>query len=199
MKLYGSIASPFARKLRIFLNELAETKPEARCEFVAIDFFNADRQKLRDLSPVMRVPVLEFEGKTLFDSRVIFNDLVTRGLHPTLNWDQQNLLSIIDGVMDSYVNIVLLKRSKMELDPKSVLGTSHGERISLSLAALEKAVSKNQFQKWDFLAISLYSLMDWAIFRELNDFKEYPSLLKFYAAQKERPSVQATDPRRTVA
>jgi len=195
MKVYGSIASPFARKLRIVFNELESKIPQAKCEFVAIDFFNADRQKLKELSPIMKVPVLEWDGKILYDSRVIFNELVSRGWLPAFNWDQQNTLSIIDGVMDSYVNILLLRRSKMDLDPTSVLGTSHGERISLSLAVLEKAVEKNQFQNWDFLAISLYALIDWAIFRELNQFKEYPALLKFYAAQKNRPSIQATDPR----
>ncbi len=188
MKLYGSLTSPYVRKLRLLTN----------FDLVAMNIYEADREKLKKISPVMKIPVLEIDGAYLYDSRVIFNELVNRGLHPQLNWERQNLLSVIDGAMDSLINRFLLKRSNIELDPTSVLGRSHGDRLSLSFAHLEEAAGKEKFEEWDFPSMSLYALMDWSLFRELQSYEKFPSLVKFHAAQSHRPRVAETDPRRAV-
>jgi len=81
MVLYGSQTSPFVRRLRLLL-------PEDSYEFRSVDIFNsAERQKLKELSPLLKIPILEFDKQILWDSRVIFNFLCQKGYHTPLTWD----------------------------------------------------------------------------------------------------------------
>src|SRR3989344_569776 len=66
MKLYGSLTSPYVRKLRILLREKGIS-----CEFVQADAWAADSPVPR-LNPLGKVPVLERDdGSALYDSPVI--------------------------------------------------------------------------------------------------------------------------------
>ncbi|MEK7796766.1 MAG: glutathione S-transferase N-terminal domain-containing protein, partial [Pseudomonadota bacterium] len=56
MKLYGSLTSPYVRKLRILLRE-----KDIPCEFVQADAWAADSPVPR-LNPLGKVPVLEREA-----------------------------------------------------------------------------------------------------------------------------------------
>lgn len=195
MKLYGSLTSPYARKLRLLFSDILKG---SNLDFVVLDIYQKDRDKLREISPVLKIPVLQDNGESLFDSRVIFNHFVGKGLHPKLDWKRENLLTIIDGAMDSLINRFLLKRSNIELDPKSVLSISHTERLTLSFAHLEKATAEKEFENWDYVSMSLFCLLDWVAFRELYDLKPFSSLVKFHSLQIKRPSVIETDPRKSV-
>ena len=70
MKLYGSLTSPYVRKLRILLREKGIS-----CEFVQADAWAADSPVPR-LNPLGKVPVLERDdGSALYDSPVILEYL----------------------------------------------------------------------------------------------------------------------------
>ena len=74
MKLLGTPASPFTRRVRIVAAELGEP----------IDWVDtatdAGQAVLRELSPIWKVPVAIVDGRTLFDSQVIIDWLIaTRG------------------------------------------------------------------------------------------------------------------------
>jgi glutathione S-transferase len=165
-------------------------------DFVNLDIYGADRARLREISPVLKIPVLEDGETRVFDSRVIHRYLADKGHVERIPWSKENTLTVIDGVSDSLVNVLLLKRSGVVLDPASVLGKSHTERVKDSLALLESQIQAADFARWDFLSQSLYSLLDWCLFRELVDLSAYPRLLMFVSTHKNQIRVQETDPRK---
>jgi glutathione S-transferase len=188
LRLYGSLTSPFVRRLRLLMDP-------AIYEFVNLDIYDKDRSRLRELSPVLKIPVLEDGETRIFDSRIIQRYLADKGLVARIPWSKENTLTVIDGVSDSLVNLLLLKRSGVELDPSSVLGRSHAERVRDSLTLLETQVNGALFADWDFLSQSLYSLLDWSLFRQLVDLSVFPRLLSFVSTHKTQLRVQETDPR----
>ena len=75
MKLIGSLASPYVRKVRIVM---AEKKLEYT--FVLEDVWS-DQTRIADSNPLGKVPCLIMEGgEALFDSRVIVEYLDTKTL-----------------------------------------------------------------------------------------------------------------------
>ena len=191
MQLFGSKTSPYVRRIRLFLeNRLFE--------FVVIDIFSSEgRSILQELSPILKIPVLIDGHQKIFDSRVIYRYLCAKFslIAESLNWDQENILSIIDGVNDSLINRLLLNRSGIELPPASLLDRGHQERITQSLGLLNSLVKNHEFENWNYLSISLYSLLDWAQFRELLVISPYPFLVGFYERNRTRKIVLDTDPR----
>jgi glutathione S-transferase len=188
LRLYGSLTSPFVRRLRLLMDP-------SSYDFVNLDIYGPDRARLREISPVLKIPVLEDGEMRIFDSRVIQRYLADKGHVEKLPWAKENTLTVIDGVSDSLVNVLLLKRSGVVLEPTSVLGKSHSERVKDSLALLETQVQENYFSDWDFLSQSLYSMLDWCLFRELADLSACPHLLRFVANHKTQVRVRETDPR----
>jgi len=189
-KLYGSQTSPFVRRLRLLLEPTLY-------DFVTLDIFSAaGRETLRRLSPVMKIPVLQDGDRLIYDSRVIQRYLADKGFVPRLNWQEENTLSVIDGVSDSLVNTLLLKRSGIVLDVETILGRSHSERMTESFLLLEASMQDASFKEWGFLSMCLYSLLDWARFRDLVSLEPYPALEAFLASRADAPRVSLTDPRR---
>src|SRR3979490_2195932 len=105
MKLIGSLASPYTRKVRIVL---AEKKIDY--DFEIDNPWKADARAAR-LNPLGKVPVLELDdGRTLFDSRVIVGFLdnaspISR-LVPAENRERveaRRWEALADGVLDAGV------------------------------------------------------------------------------------------------
>src|SRR6185436_16549189 len=76
MKLYGTTTSPFVRRVRVVAAEVGE-------QVERIDTASdAGQAKLREVSPIRKVPVAVIDGRTIYDSRVINEWLTTtRGFH----------------------------------------------------------------------------------------------------------------------
>jgi hypothetical protein len=54
-----------------------------------------------------------------------------------------------------------------------------------------------RFDRWDYPAMSLYSLIDWSIFRGALAAADVDGpLARFFEASHARPGVGATDPRK---
>lgn len=82
MKLYGSTASPFVRKVRIAIGELGLDK---KVEFVASEGTPFDEPGDRAKAPLRKVPFLELdEGRVVYDSRVIIEALTQNLPNQTL-------------------------------------------------------------------------------------------------------------------
>ena len=115
MKLYGTTTSPFVRRVRVAALELGQT-------FDLINTAHDDGQAaLRVASPIWKVPVAELDGRLLYDSRVIIDWLTTvhgwGGLKPPIDrWHDANLLSAIDGALESGVQVFYLRREGVEVD-----------------------------------------------------------------------------------
>jgi glutathione S-transferase len=189
MILYGSQTSPFVRRLRLLL-------PEQAYEFREVNIFNpVERNELRKISPLLKIPILQEGEKTVWDSRIIFYELVRQGYHSPLSLDEENLLTAINDVSDSLIQGLLAQRSGLIIPPDSPLGTSHQERILNTLTYFENNSFVEKTQDWNFVGMCLYCLIDWIEFRNLTDLKRYPKLLAYREAQRERPRVTLTDPR----
>lgn len=191
MDVYGSQPSPYVRRIRLLL---ADTP----YQFHSMDLANpGDRERLRELSPVLKIPVLVDAGKTIWDSRQIFRYLQQKNLHGALSQQQENLLTTIDGVSDSLVQLLLVERSGVTLDASNSYRKINFDRIDRSTEFLDQAVVSGDFKDWNYPSICLYSLIDWASFRERYAFKNLANLWRWYLDNGLHPGVEATDPRNT--
>lgn len=189
MQLLGSVASPFVRRLRLVL----AGQP---CQFVALNIFESEgRSVLVQHNPARKVPVLVDGDQLVFDSGVIYRYLAAKLRLKALSWDQENCLTTINACNDSLVELLLCKRSGFDVTENKLFFNLQHERIQATLEALEQQIRTGQFGQWDYLSISLFTLIDWILFRELVDLKPFPLLLQFRTEHLAKPMVAETDPR----
>ena len=191
MKLYGSLTSPFVRRLRIWMDGLDY-------EFIHMNIFDSDgREALRSVNPALKIPVLVDDWQAVFDSRVIFNYLNHKLEREVVTVDDENTITLINAANDLLVELLLLQRSGIDIEQDSLFFRLQHERIESVLKVLEVQAGQSGFECWHFPAISLFCLLDWALYRELHHFHDYPQLRAFHQQQLEREVVQQTDPRQS--
>ena len=191
MQLFGSVASPFVRRLRLLL-------VDQPYEFISLNIFeSAGRETLVRLNPTRKVPMLQDGEFVIFDSGVIFRYLCQKLQLPALSWSDENRLTMINAVNDSLVEILLCQRSGFDTNSDKLFFNLQHERIGGTLQVLEQQAAEGQFAKWDYLAISLFCLVDWIAFRQLVDLSPYPVLQRFCANAQNQPGVAQTDPRKS--
>ncbi len=189
MQLLGSVASPFVRRLRLVLAGLPY-------QFIALNIFESeDRSVLVKHNPARKVPVLVDEQQVIFDSGVIYRYLAQKLNLKPLSWDQENSLTTINACSDSLVELLLCKRSGFDVTEDKLFFNLQHERVQATLEALEQQIRAGQFGQWDYVSISLFTLLDWILFRELVDLKPFPVLLQFRNEHLKQPMVAETDPR----
>ncbi|MCS4309102.1 glutathione S-transferase [Rheinheimera pacifica] len=189
MKLYGSQTSPYVRRIRLLLATTAH-------EFINLNIFTGEgRQTLAAINPALRIPMLDDAGQVIFDSGVIYRYLAAKlGIAP-LSWYQENQLTVINAVSDSLVMLLQCSRSGFDTNDDKLFFNLQRERVATSLYVLEQQAANDEFAKWDYVAMALYSLVDWTLFRELLEFDDYPALLAFVAQNKTQPMIKDSDPR----
>ncbi|RVT47370.1 glutathione S-transferase family protein [Rheinheimera sediminis] len=189
MQLLGSMASPFVRRLRLVL----AGQPY---QFVALNIFESEgRSVLVKHNPARKVPVLVDGELVIFDSGVIYRYIAQKLNLKPLGWEQENSLTTINACTDSLVELLLCSRSGFDVNEDKLFFNLQHERIQATLEALEQQIKAGQFGQWDYTAISLYSLIDWILFRDLVDLKPFPVLLQFRSEHLKQPMVAETDPR----
>lgn len=189
MKLYGSQTSPYVRRIRLLL---ADTP----FEFIDLQIFaEQDRQKLLALNPTLKIPMLEHNGQSVFDSAVIFRYLAKQLEIPALSWYQENQLTVINAVNDSLVSLFLCQRSGLDTNEDRLFFNVQKERIVASLFVLEQQAENQEFAQWNYVAMALFSLVDWVLFRDLLELDDYPALLAFWQDNQQQASISVTNPR----
>ena len=192
MKIYGSTTSPFVRRLRLLL-------AEQDYEFVPFNIFGKEREALKATNPTLKIPMFEDSDcpdvPRLFDSGVTFRYLNEKlGLTP-LSLEQQNILSVIDACSDSLVNVMLLNRSGVDTTQDIMYLKIQRERQLASFEYLDKLAANDQFKHWNYVAMCLVVLVEWAQFRELYDFSAHSNLLKFVEESQGQIGVTETKPK----
>ncbi len=189
MKLYGSQTSPYVRRIRLLLTDTEH-------EFVNLNIFaGEDRQTLAALNPTLRIPMLEDGAQVVFDSGVIYRYLAPKlGIAP-LSWYQENQLTVINAVNDSLIMLLQCSRSGFDTSDDKLFFNLQKERVVTSLYVLEQQAANAEFANWDYVAMALYSLLDWTLFRELMELEDYPALLAFAAQHQQQAMIKDTDPR----
>lgn len=189
MKLYGSSTSPFVRRLRVFLSGLDH-------EFININIYEEEgRSILKAINPALKIPMLVDGEKVIFDSRIIFQHLNQAYVKDAWTINDDNNLTLINAANDSYVELFLLEKSGIDTSQDALFFNLQHERIQSTLDVLNTSASQGSFDTWNFASISLFCLIDWALFRSLNTFDAYPHLYTFYQNNLDRPIVKSTDPR----
>ncbi len=189
MKLYGSQTSPYVRRIRLLLADTPH-------EFINLNIFaGADRDILLSLNPTLRIPMLDDNGQLIFDSGVIYRYLAPKLSLTPLSWYQENQLTVINAVNDSLVMLLQCSRSGFDTNDDKLFFNLQRERVATSLFVLEQQAANGEFANWDYIAMALYSLTDWVMFRELIELDDYPALLAFTAQNNRQPAVADSDPR----
>ena len=200
MKLYGSLTSPYSRKVRVAIEEL---QISGKVELVIVDPFSSSAPpEFITANPLSRIPTLVTDrGETLPDSSLIIDYLQTRfrGLahlpRGNLKWLALRRAQIAEGVINAAVGIVLEKRR-----PESIVFTSYIDRQT---EVIKRAVhqlhveadllSREQPGAVEIAAGVALAYLDfrlpWIAWRP-----DHEALAQWYSEFSLRPSMKATAP-----
>lgn len=201
-KLYVSLTSPYARKVRITAIE-----KQVPFEMIVEVPWNEDTM-ITNINPLGKVPVwMLANGKALFDSRVIVEYLdgvsTVKQLVPSellgrvevKRWE-----ALADGVMDAAL-VIFAERKKRptELQYPDWIARQFG-KIHRALKALSNELGDREFYYEDKLSIAdiaVASALGYVGLRFDSDFKwqqDYPVLAIYYDRLMQRPSFKDTVP-----
>ena len=202
MKLLGSPASPYTRKVRV---ALAEKRIE--CELEMVDVAPLDNAVNRH-NPLGKVPTLLLDdGTVLYDSRVIveFLDNVSpfSRLIPDDNRDRVQVRrweALADGVLDAGL---LVRYESLRAGSEQSRGWIDKQlaRMHRGMAQMAKELNGRGWchgDRYSLADIALGCCLGWLGFRKpggLDWQAEYPSLARHYAKLLERPAFADTLPR----
>lgn len=198
MKLYCSKTSPYARKVRMAVEELGLAD---QVEEVVVDPF-APTPEFLAANPLSKVPTLVTDrGEPLPDSQLILDYLTHRktGL-ATLSrgakrWEVLRRTQIADGIIDAAAGIVLEKRR-----PESIHYIPFLDRqtatIRRALDQLNKDAGLLALQNPGLCEITCGAALGYLDFRlpYLEWRKERDALANWYTVFAQRPSMQKTAP-----
>ena len=191
MQLFGSLTSPYVRRIRAFAVENT-----IDFEFINLNIFaEKDRATLIKLNPTRKIPMLVDSEDVVFDSNVISRYLCQKFNTPPLTWQQENQLTMINSVNDSLVELLICQRSGFDTDQDKLFFNLQRDRVQGVLSVLEKATEQEEFTDYNYVAIALFCLIDWILFRELTDLSLFPSLRQFHQTHAKRKSNLDTAPK----
>ena len=203
MKLIGSIASPYVRKVRIVM---AEKKLEY--DFVTEDVWAAD-STVSQSNPLGKVPCLVMEGgEALFDSRVIVEYLDTLSpvgkLIPAVGRERAEVKTweaLADGVLDA----ALIARMEAHWPGRGKEQRSQAwidrqlGKVHTSLKAMSQGLGEKPFCAGIYLSLAdiavgcALSYLDFR-FADIDWRTPYPNLAKLYEKLAQRASFTETVP-----
>ncbi len=201
MKLIGSLASPFARKVRIVL---AEKKIDY--DFETDNPWKADAVTPR-FNPLGKVPVLVLDdGTTLFDSRVIVEFLDNASpISRLIPADHRERIEVrrwealADGVIDAGVLARLEKARKAGEKSTAWIERQMG-KVARGLDAMEKELGEKPWctgNAYTLADIAVGACLGWLDFRfaQLDWKKSHSKLARELIRLSERSSFIDTVPR----
>ena len=202
MKLIGSKASPYVRKVRVVM---AEKKLDYQHE---VEDVWSPASNISLSNPLGKVPCLIMEdGGAMFDSRVIVEYLDTLTpvgkLIPTGGRERAGVKcweALADGILDAAI-LVRLEKTRRPPEQQSAdwidrqLGKVRDGLKAMSAGLHETPYcAGNQFTLAD---VAVGCCLGWLAFRfpEITWREDYANLAKLYDKLAERPSFKETQPR----
>ncbi|MBX3723093.1 MAG: glutathione S-transferase family protein [Turneriella sp.] len=199
MTLYGSITSPFVRRLRFVLHELG-------IPFDLIDSLSdAGQAAMRTKNPIWKVPCVEIDGQILWDSHTIIEYLTEKNAgNPKLlrqpqgaeKWREKNLVTAADGCVESAINVFYLRKDGVEVDKVAYL-VKQRARVESILTWLKTQLRDNYFtaeKKIGLSELTFYCILDWLRFREMYPVLQDPVLKAYMEFHSKYPAIEATKP-----
>jgi glutathione S-transferase len=201
MKLLGSLASPYVRKVRV---TLVEKGIDCRLELENVWAADTTIQKV---NPLGKVPSLLLDdGGALYDSRVICEYLDTLNtanpLIPAAGHERfavRRWEALMDGVLDA---IVLVRLEEIQREPKERSEKWVLRQMAKVEAGLQVAANDLGTRPWcvgDRLTLADVTLgcaLGYILFRypSIGWQTRYPSLAALYDKLMKRPSFSTTSP-----
>jgi glutathione S-transferase len=202
MKLFHNPASPFVRKVLVFLHETGQ-RERVELETVLLSP-TSPSAAVNAHNPAGKIPALCLaDGSLLHDSRVIVDYLdhqhVGEPLIPrdgAARWRRLTLASLADAVMDAAVLIRYETATRPEEKHWADWLDGQQAKITRALAEFETAASAELPSRFDVASIGVACALGYLDFRqpELSWRKSFPTLAAWYAEVSQRPSMLTTQP-----
>jgi glutathione S-transferase len=196
MKLYGTLTSPFVRRVRAVALELG-------VEVQLVDVSQPHGQELLGaVSPIAKVPVAELDGSLWFDSHAIVTELLAARGHgtlrvpPSLSAAESNFMVAVDGALEPAIRLFYFRRDKVAIDDLPYM-VKERERVRAVMTWLEGQVRPPWCTRQDGFGLAelwLITALDWMTYRDAYPVGDHPRLLEVRAAHRERPSLRETLP-----
>ncbi len=201
MKLIGSLASPYVRKVRVVL---AEKKLDYQFE---LENVWAPDTTIDKLNPLGKVPSLVMEdGNVMIDSRVMVEYLDTLTpvckLLPPNGRDRADVKcweALADGMLDAAI-IVRLERTQRPVALQSEDWMARQMRkVQLGLASLSEKLGESAYCAgihYSLADVAVGCTLGWLSFRfpDIAWRDDYPNLARLYDKLSERQSFKDTVP-----
>ena len=202
MKLIGSLASPYVRKVRVVL---AEKKLDYVYELE--DVWTAET-KIHLSNPLGKVPCLIMEdGSSMYDSRVIAEYLDTLTpvckLLPPNGRDRADVKvweALADGVLDAAVLVRLERTLRPEAQQSQAWIDRQMSKVHTGLAVMSANLRESPFCKgnhYTLADVAVGCALGWLDFRfpQIDWRADYANLAKLFDKLSERPSFKDTLPK----
>ena len=201
MKLIGSLASPYVRKVRVVL---AEKKLDYQFE---LENVWAPDTTIDKLNPLGKVPSLVMEdGNVMIDSRVMVEYLDTLTpvckLLPPNGRDRADIKcweALADGMLDAAI-IVRLERTQRPPELQSEEWIARQMRkVQLGLASLSEKLGESAYCAgihYSLADVAVGCTLGWLSFRfpEITWRDDHPNLARLFDKLSERQSFKDTVP-----
>jgi glutathione S-transferase len=195
MRLYGTTWSPYTRRVRIVARELS-----TNVELVDTSTEEGERE-LRAVSPLRKVPVIETNEGLIYDSHVIIDWLLARYGHgnirplsPASQWRERNIMTVIDGALESAMNRFYLRRDGEDVERIAYMKKQH-DRAASAMTWLESELDGAYFTGDRRIGLSelfLATALDWLRYRNAYMVSRHKLLMQFIEAHRAHPSFAAT-------
>jgi len=203
MRLFYNQASPYARKVRVFVHEIGIA---GRVEMVDCGLLSpiAPNAEVVASNPVGKIPTLiDDDGNAVFDSRVICELLDDQHEGPSrfpangpARWRALTRQALGDGLLDA----ALLVRYELLLRPEGKRSTewvdNQWDKVLRSLDRLEHDATGGGGGVFDIGSITLACALSYLDFRFADEAwrERRPRIAEWFESVAERPSMTATTP-----
>ena len=193
-RLFGTLTSPYVRRVRIVAHELG----------LPLDLVDTSSDRgqaeLRANSPLWKVPAARIDGELLLDSRVIAEGLIARSpgsaFSHQLSVAERNAITVIDGALDSLINCLYLGRDGIHPDQATYLGKQQ-ERAACAVQWIEGQLRDgwlSERQTFGLPELALATTAAWMRFRKSYPVDQHPGIITCLERCEDRPSFIATRP-----
>lgn len=204
MKLIGSLASPYVRKVRVVMAE-----KRLDYQFVLEDVW-ADSTGIGSSNPLGKVPCLVMEGaEAVFDSRVIVEYLDTLSpvgkLIPPSGRERAEVKTweaLADGVMDAGMaaRMEAIWTGRADGERSQAWIDRHLAKVDAGIKAMARGLGDKPFCSGNHLSLSdiaVVCALEWLEFRfpQIAWRADHPNLVKLVDKLALRPSFADTKPR----